>query len=168
VGAHDGETHAAGAVRIGELVLLDDQDRRLWDTAQIDAGRVALDRALALRGRGPYVLQAAIASLHLDEPRDWLEIAALYRELVRLTRSPIVELNYAIAIAESDGPEAALALVERLDLQSFQYFHSTRGELLRRLGRREDARAAFERALDLAHTESERRFLVRRVDELSR
>jgi RNA polymerase sigma-70 factor (ECF subfamily) len=151
-----------------EVVLLEDQDRRLWDAAEIDAGRAALDRALALRGRGPYVLQAAIASLHFDDPRDWSEIAALYRELARTTRSPIVELNYAIAIAETEGAEAALELVDRLDLHSFQYFHSTRGELLRRLGRHVDARAEFERALALARNQPERRFLARRVDELSR
>ena len=90
----------------GELVLLADQDRSLWDPAQIADGRAALDRALALRGRGPYVLQAAIASLHADEPRDWPQIAALYGELARLTGSPVVELNRAVAVAEAEGPEA--------------------------------------------------------------
>ena len=96
----------------GELVLLADQDRSLWDTAQIADGRAMLDRGLALRGRGPYVVQAAIASLHADEPRDWPQIAALYGELARLTGSPVVELNRAIAVAEEQGPEAGLAIVD--------------------------------------------------------
>ena len=102
---HDARREAR--VRDGELVLLEDQDRALWDAAQIAAGRAALDRALALRGRGPYVMQAAIASLHADEPRDWPQIAALYAELARLTDSPVVELSRAVAVAEADGPEAA-------------------------------------------------------------
>jgi RNA polymerase sigma-70 factor (ECF subfamily) len=150
----------------GELVLLDDQDRSLWNADQIAAGRAALGRALALQGRGPYVIQAAIASLHADEPRDWREIAALYRELLRLTGSPVVELNHAIAVAETEGAHAALAIVDRLDLDSFQYLHSTRGELLRRLGRADEARAAYERALELAKAEPERRFLERRLAEV--
>src|SRR5215204_5252794 len=95
---------------------------------------LALDRSLALRGAGPYVVQAAIASLHLDEPHDWPQIAALYGELARLTGSPIVELNRAIAVAEAQGAAAGLALVDRVGLDSYQYFHSTRADLLRRLG----------------------------------
>jgi RNA polymerase sigma-70 factor (ECF subfamily) len=150
----------------GELVLLTDQDRSLWDREKIARGRDALDRALALRGRGTYVLQAAIASLHMDEPRDWQEIAGLYAELVRLTRSPVVELNRAIAVAEVEGPEAGLALVDRLDLEGYQYFHSTRADLLRRLGRADEARTEYERALDLAHSEPERRFLERRLADV--
>jgi RNA polymerase sigma-70 factor (ECF subfamily) len=132
-----------------DLVLLADQDRSLWDTAQIAAGRAALDRAFALRGRGPYVVQAAIASLHAEEPRDWPQIAALYGELARLTDSPVVKLNQAAAIAETDGPEAALAMVDRLPLDDYRYLHSTRGELLRRLGRAKEARDAYRRALSL-------------------
>jgi RNA polymerase sigma-70 factor (ECF subfamily) len=151
----------------GDLVLLEDQDRSLWDTSQIARGRAVLERALALQGRGPYVIQAAIASLHADEQRDWQEIEALYRELVRLTGSPVVELNHAITVAETEGPEAALAIVDRLDLGDFQYLHSTRAELLRRLGRRDEARAAYERALEVAHADVERRFLERRIAELS-
>jgi RNA polymerase sigma-70 factor (ECF subfamily) len=150
----------------GELVLLADQDRSRWDAAQIARGRRELERALALRGRGQYVIQAAIASLHMQEPRDWAQIAALYGELVRLTGSAVVELNRAIAVAEADGGEAALALVDRLDLDGYQYFHSTRGDLLRRLGRRDEARTEYERALELAHTEPERRFLRRRIAEV--
>ena len=149
-----------------ELVLLADQDRSLWDREQIAAGRAALDRALALRGRGPYVVQAAIASLQADEEVDWPEIAALYRELARITRSPVVELNRAVAVAETQGPEAALEIVDRLDLEGYRYHHSTRAELLRRLGRADEARGAYRRALELARTTPERRFLERRLEEL--
>jgi RNA polymerase sigma-70 factor, ECF subfamily len=150
----------------GELVLLADQDRSRWNAAQIARGRQALDRAFALRGRGPYVIQAAIASLHTEEPLDWAQIAALYEELVRLTGSAVVELNRAIAVAETDGGEAGLALVDRLDLDGYQYLHATRADLLRRLGRRDEARAEYERALELARTEPERRFLQRRIAEV--
>jgi RNA polymerase sigma-70 factor, ECF subfamily len=151
----------------GELVLLSDQDRSRWNAAQIAEGRMLLDRALALQGRGPYVIQAAIASLHMDEPQDWDQIAALYRELGRLTGSPVVELNRAVAVAEANGPTAGLALVERLDLDGYQYFHSTRAALLRRLGRVAEAREAYERALQLARTDPERRFLERRLAEVT-
>ncbi|MFL5896256.1 MAG: RNA polymerase sigma factor [Thermoleophilaceae bacterium] len=150
----------------GELVLLADQDRSLWDADAIRAGRTALDRALALRGRGQYVIQAAIASLHADEPRDWREIAALYGELARLTQSAVVELNRAVAVGEADGPEAGLALADALDLGGYQYFHSTRADFLRRLGRYDEARAEYERALDLARDEPERSFLERRVAQV--
>ena len=152
--------------RDGDLVLLADQDRSIWDTTQIVAGRASLDRALALRGRGPYVVQAAIASLHADEPRDWPQIAALYGELGRLTDSAVVELNRAVAIAEVEGPEAALAIVDRLELDEYRYLHSTRGELLRRLDRTTEAGEAYRRALALTHDDAERRFLGRRVAEL--
>jgi RNA polymerase sigma-70 factor (ECF subfamily) len=150
----------------GDLVLLADQDRSLWDPAQIADGRAALDRAFALHGRGPYVVQAAIASLHADEPRDWPQIAALYGELSRLTGSPVVELSRAVAVAESEGPEAGLGIVDRLDLDDYHYLHSTRGELLRRLGRTEAARDAYRRALALVHDDAERRLLERRLAEL--
>jgi RNA polymerase sigma-70 factor, ECF subfamily len=151
----------------GELVLLPDQDRSLWDETEIARGRELLDRAIARGGRGSYVIQAAIASLHIEEPRDWPQIAALYSELGRLTGSPVVEMNRAIAVAEAEGPEAGLEVLEGLDLDGYQYFHSTRADLLRRLGRAGEARAAFERALELAHTEPERRFLERRIRELA-
>jgi len=160
------DARRAARTRGGELVLLADQDRTLWDTAQIAAGRLALDRALALHGRGPYVLQAAIASLHADEPRDWEEIAALYGELARRTGSPVVELTRAVAVAESEGPEAGLAIADTLDLGDYRYLHATRGELLRRLGRTGDARAAYERALALTQDDAERRLLGRRLAEL--
>jgi RNA polymerase sigma-70 factor (ECF subfamily) len=151
----------------GELVLLSEQDRSLWDREEIDAGRAALDRALALRGQGVYVLQAAIASLHAAGERDWPQIAALYGELARRTASPVVELNRAVAVAEAEGPEAGLALLEDIDLESYRYLHATRADLLRRLGRTDEARAAYVRALELAHTEPERRFLERRLAELA-
>jgi RNA polymerase sigma-70 factor, ECF subfamily len=148
------------------VVLLADQDRTLWDEDQIAKGRAAIDTALALGGRGPYVLQAAIAALHVDEPPDWPQIAALYGELGRLTGSPVVELNRAVAIAEAGEVEAALDLVERLGLERYHYLHATRAELLRRLDRTDDARAAYDRALGLVHSEAERRFLERRLAEL--
>ena len=151
----------------GELVLLADQDRARWDATKIARGRKALGTAFALRGRGPYVIHAAIASLHTEEPRDWPQIAALYGELARLTDSAVVELNRAIAVAEMDGAEAGLALVDRLELDGYQYFHSTRADFLRRLGRAGEARTEYERALELARAEPERRFLQRRVAEVS-
>ena len=149
-----------------ELVLLEDQDRSLWDAQQIGAGRTALERALALRGRGPYVLQAAIASLQTEERIDWNEVAALYGQLAQITHSPVVELNRAVAVAQAGATEQALEIVDGLDLDDYQYLHSTRGELLRRLGRTVEARAAYERALKLASSEPERRFLARRIAEL--
>jgi RNA polymerase sigma-70 factor (ECF subfamily) len=150
----------------GAVVLLRDQDRSLWDAGQIAEGRVVLDRALALGGRGPYLLQASLAALHLEEPPDWPHIATLYGELARQTGSPVVELNQAVAIAEAGDVEAALALAERLELDRYHYLHATRAELLRRLDRLDDARAAYDRALELVHSDAERRFLQRRRDEL--
>jgi RNA polymerase sigma-70 factor (ECF subfamily) len=157
----------------GEIVLLEDQDRARWDAAQIAAGRAALDRALALRGAGPYVVQAAIAALHAgDEPRDWPQIAALYGELARLTGSPVVELNRAVAVAEAEGAAAGLAIVDRLDpgtgpgLGDYRYLHATRAELLRRLGRAAEAREAYARALELADNAAERRLLERRLAQV--
>ena len=154
--------------RDGELVLLDDQDRALWDTAQIADGRAVLDRALALHGRGAYVVQAAIASLHADEPRDWPQIAALYGELARLTGSPVVELSRAVAVAETRAPRPGCDIVDRLDLDDYRYLHATRGELLRRLGRDDEAREAYRRALTLVHDDAERRLLERRLAEVGR
>src|SRR5262249_13345550 len=149
--------------REGELVLLADQDSSLWDRAQIDDGRVVLERALALGGRGPYVLQAVIASLHADEPRDWARIAELYGELSHVTGSPVVELSRAVAVAEAEGAAAGLEIVDGVALDDFHYFHATRGELLRRLGRDSEAHAAYERALALAHDHAERRSIERRL-----
>jgi RNA polymerase sigma-70 factor (ECF subfamily) len=148
------------------VVLLADQDRSLWDLDQIAVGRAALDQALALGGRGPYVLQAAIASLHVEDPPDWPQIAALYARLAEITRSPIVELNHAAALGEAGEVEQALAIVERLELDRYHYLHATRAELLRRLDRVDDARTAYHRALELVHSDAERRFLRRRLAEL--
>jgi RNA polymerase sigma-70 factor (ECF subfamily) len=152
--------------RDGDIVLLADQDRALWNAAQIASGRAVLERALALRGPGPYVVQAAIASLHTEQPRDWPQIAALYAELVHLTGSAVVELNRAVAVAEHEGPEAGLEIVERLELDDYLYLHSTRADLLRRLERTQEARDAYRRALELVHDDADRRLLERRLAEL--
>jgi RNA polymerase sigma-70 factor, ECF subfamily len=151
----------------GDVVLLSDQDRSLWDADQMAEGRRALDRAMALGGRGPYVLQAALASLHAEETQDWDEIAALYGELARATGSEVVELNRAVAIAEAGDPDTALRIVERLDLDRYHYLHAARADLLRRLDRAEDARGAYARALELVHSDAERRLLERRIAELA-
>jgi RNA polymerase sigma-70 factor (ECF subfamily) len=150
----------------GVIVLLRDQDRSRWDAAQIETGRAALDRALALGGRGPYALQAAIASLHAEDPQDWPQLAALYGELARRTGSAVVRLNEAAALAEAGDIHRALAMVEELDLDRYHYLHATRAELLRRVDRVADARAAYERALELVHADAERRFLEQRLAEL--
>jgi RNA polymerase sigma-70 factor, ECF subfamily len=149
-----------------DLVLLGDQDQSLWDHEQIAAGRAMLDRAFAMGGRGAYVIQAAIASLQATAEIDWPQVAELYQRLAELTGSPVVELNRAVAVAQAGDPAAALRAVERLDLDGYQYFHSTRGELLRRLGRDDEARAAYRRALELATSSPEQRFLARRLEEL--
>jgi RNA polymerase sigma-70 factor, ECF subfamily len=159
------ESRREARLRDGELVLLEDQDRSMWDEAQIEDGRAELERAAALQAGGQYTLQAAIAERHTEELRDWRRIAMLYGELARLTRSPVVELNRAVAVAEADGPAAGLSIIEPLGLDDYLYFHAARADLLRRLGRREEARAAYERALALAHAEAERRFLQRRLGE---
>jgi len=150
----------------GELVLLADQHRARWDPAAIERGRAVLDRALALRGRGPYVVQAAIAALHAQEPRDWPQIAALYAELSALTGSAVVELSRAVAVAEADGPAAGLAIADAVDLPDYRFLHATRGELLGRLGRVAEAGEAYRRALALTDDAAERRLLQRRVAAL--
>jgi RNA polymerase sigma-70 factor (ECF subfamily) len=152
----------------GELVLLRDQDRTLWDADRIEAGRRSLARAVALGGRGPYALQAAIGSLHVEDPVDWTRVASLYGELAEVTGSEVVELNRAAALAEAGDTEAALVLADRLDLDRYHYLHATRAELLRRLGRHGEARDAYDRALELVHSDAERRFLEQRRAELSR
>jgi RNA polymerase sigma-70 factor (ECF subfamily) len=162
---HDARRDAR--VRDGEQVPLEEQDRRRWDEAKINAGRRSLDRAIALRGRGPYVLQAAIASLHLADPVDWPQIVGLYDELARRTGSEVVELNRAIAVAHVEGAERGLELIDGLALDGYRYLHSTRGELLRRSGRLDEAREAYGRALTLAQSEPERRLLRRRLEQLT-
>ena len=150
--------------REGELVLLAAQDRSLWDGDEIEQGRRALERALPLRRPGPYQLQAAIAALHFEEPADWAQIALLYGRLADLSPSPVVELNRAVAVAMADGPEPGLEIVDGLTgLERYHLWHSTRAELLNRLGRTEEAAASYSRALQLAPSEAERTFLESRV-----
>ena len=160
---HDARRDAR--MRDGEVVLLDDQDRALWNDHQIGEGRALLQRAIARGEAGPYAVQAAIADLHLQEPRDWGQIAALYRTLSSQTGSPVVELNRAVAVAELEGPEAGLAILDGLPLGHYRYFHSARAELLQRAGRADEARQAYRRALELAQTDAERRSLN---DQLTR
>ena len=151
----------------GELVLLDDQDRSLWDSERIDEGRRELDRALRLGKPGPYQLQAAIASLHLEPETDWPQIAALYGRLACFSPSPVVELNRAVAVAMADGPEEGLALIDRIDgLEHYRHLHSARADLLRRLERGDEAAEAYNRALELASQPAERAFLERRLAEV--
>jgi len=160
------EARRAARAPAGELVRLEDQDRSLWDWSAIREGRDLVDRAVTRRTRGPYVVQAAIAVLQTEEPIDWPQVVALYDELVELTGSPVVELNRAAAVAATGATERALAMADGLDLDGYQYLHSTRAELLSRLGRQDEAAASFRRALELARAEHERRFLQRRIDEL--
>jgi RNA polymerase sigma-70 factor (ECF subfamily) len=151
----------------GELVLLEDQDRRLWDTAEIEQGRAALDRALALRLPGPYQLQAAIASLYAEEEIDWAQIALLYGRLLELAPSPVVALNRAVAVALAVSPDEGLRLVDAIDgLDDYYLLHATRADLLRRLARAAEAAAAYERAIALAPSDVERTFLRGRLTAL--
>jgi len=171
---HDSR-RAARTSPTGELVLLDDQDRSLWNRDQIAEGTGLVERALSSRRIGPYTLQAAIAAAHAQATRpaatDWARIVGLYDVLVQADPSPVVELNRAVAVAMRDGPEAGLALIEAIlargDLVNYHLAHAARADLCRRLGRTADARASYERALSLAQQEPERRFLTRRLSELS-
>jgi RNA polymerase sigma-70 factor (ECF subfamily) len=156
----------------GELVLLEDQDRTRWDRHKIDEGGRVLERALSLRRPGSYQLQAAIAALHAEATTpaatDWTQIAALYGELARIERSPIVELNRAVAVAMAEGPAHGLDLVERIPgLDHYHLLHATRADLLRRLGRSREAASAYAQALELATNPAERGFLERRLAELA-
>jgi RNA polymerase sigma-70 factor (ECF subfamily) len=164
--------HARSPARFqgDELVLLDDQDRSLWDQHQIEAGRELLARGLALYGSGTggsYLIQAAIAELHLQEPRDWAKISFLYARLEQLSGSPVVTMNRAIAVGELEGPEVGLALLDGLELGDYRYYHSTRADFLRRLGRDREARAAYTRALELTQPGPEQRFLQMRLAGLA-
>jgi len=158
----------------GDLVLLEDQDRSRWDRAEIDEGQALLDRALRIRRAGPYQVQAAIAALHdtatTASATDWREIAALYGRLAELAPSPVIELNRAVAIAMAEGPAAGLGILDTLDgderLAGYAYFHAARADLLRRLGRRPEAAAAYQAALALTSNQVERAFLARRIHEL--
>jgi RNA polymerase sigma-70 factor (ECF subfamily) len=151
----------------GQLVLLEDQDRALWDGDEIAQGRAALERALALRVPGPYQLQAAIAALHSDDETDWPQIALLYSRLLEFTPSPVVELNRAVAVAMAHGPEAGLALADTIaGLDDYYLLHATRADLLRRLERPGEAAEAYARAVVLAPSEPEREFLRSRLAAL--
>jgi RNA polymerase sigma-70 factor, ECF subfamily len=172
---HDSR-RAARATPTGELILLEDQDRGLWNREQIAEGSRLVEQALSARqGVGPYALQAAIAAVHAGAPiaaaTDWAEIVGLYDLLLRADPSPVVELNRAVAVAMRDGPSAGLTLVdailERGDLKEYRLAHAARAEFARRLGRTVEARASFERALKLTKQEPERRFLEKRIAELS-
>jgi RNA polymerase sigma-70 factor (ECF subfamily) len=165
---------AARTSPTGELVLLGDQDRSLWNREQIAQGAALVQRALASRRFGPYTLQAAIAAVHAEAPSaaatDWGQIVGLYDVLARVDPSPVVELNRAAAVAMRDGPAAGLALIDAIlargDLADYHLAHSARADLCRRMGRSAEARAAYQRALDLTRQEPERRFLERRLGEL--
>jgi RNA polymerase sigma-70 factor (ECF subfamily) len=158
----------------GELILLEHQDRSLWNREQIAEGKALVERALASPPVGPYTLQAAIAAVHAEAPTvaatDWGRIVQFYDLLARAARSPVVELNRAVAVAMRDGPDAGLALIDdilaRGDLHDYHLIHAARADLCRRLGRTAEARISYQKALDLARQEPERRFLERRLAEL--
>jgi RNA polymerase sigma-70 factor (ECF subfamily) len=167
------ESRAPARTAEGEIVLLRDQDRTRWDRAMIDEGQ-AIVRACIRRGRpGPYQLQAAIQAVHCDadsfEVTDWPQIAALYDHLFSVMPTPVVALNRAIAIAEVEGPAAALTTLDAIapDLDSYHLLHAARATMLRRMGRRDAALAAFERAAHLAATKPDRRFLAQQIEELA-
>jgi RNA polymerase sigma-70 factor (ECF subfamily) len=159
----------------GELILLADQDRSLWNREQITEGSALVERALAARRSGPYAIQSAIAAVHANAPSaeatDWSEIVGLYDVLLRVDPSPVIELNRAVAVAMRDGPSAGLALIDAIlargDLQDYRLAHAARADMYRRLDRTEQARDAYTRALALTRQEPERRFLERRLAELS-
>ncbi|HSF22033.1 MAG TPA: DUF6596 domain-containing protein, partial [Burkholderiales bacterium] len=158
----------------GDLVLLEDQDRSLWDRDMIAEGTALVERALASRRFGPYTLQAAISAVHAGAPNaaatDWAQIVTLYDVLARVEPSPVVELNRAVAIAMRDGPRIGLELIEAIlargELADYRLAHAARADLCRRLGKTAEARASYERALALTRQEPERRFLERRLAEL--
>jgi RNA polymerase sigma-70 factor (ECF subfamily) len=159
----------------GELILLDDQDRSLWDRNQIAEGTRLVEAALGSRSAGPYAIQAAIAAVHAGAATaaatDWAEIVGLYDVLARADPSPVIELNRAVAVAMRDGPAAGLALIDAIldrgDLLDYRPAHAARAELCRRLGKNAEARASYKRALALVRQEPERRFLERRLGELA-
>ena len=152
------------------LVPLDEQDRTLWDAAMIDEGHRLVRACLALNRPGPYQVQAAINAVHTDaldaSMTDWSQVLALFDQLMALAPSPVVALNRAVAVAEVDGPEVALALVDQLDLAGYHAWHATRADLLRRLRRYDEARVAYDQAIELAGNEAERAFLRGRRDGL--
>ena len=164
------DSRSRARVHEGKLVPLDEQDRTLWDAAMIDEGHRLVRGCLALNRPGPYQLQAAINAVHTDaldaSMTDWSQVLTLFDQLLALSPSPIVALNRAVAVAEVDGPDVALSLVEPLALASYQPWHATRADLLRRLGRDDEAREAYDRAIELAGSEPQRAFLTGRRDAL--
>ena len=158
----------------GDLVLLEEQNRSLWDRARVAEGCALVERALSSRRFGPYTIQAAIAAVHAEAATaaatDWAQIVGLYDVLLRVEASPVVELNRAAAVAMRDGPARGMALVDALlargELAEYQHAHAARADMCRRLGRTDEARASYERALALARQEPERRYLARRLTEL--
>lgn len=168
--------HARADARLdtdGAIVLLEDQDRRLWNRSLIDEGRALLDKAIRHRSRGPYQIQAAIAALHSGAERyrdtDWRQIDLLYAALEQLQPSPVIRLNRAVAVSKVQGPDAGLAMVEPLgrELGNYFYFFGVKGALLEQLGRHEDARVAFDRAIALAHTPAEAAHIRKHLDRLA-
>jgi len=172
---HDSR-RAARSSPEGDVILLEDQDRSLWNRQQIAEGTRLVEQALSSGGAGPYAIQAAISAMHASartaDETDWDEIVGLYGVLMGMAPSPVVELNRAVAVAMRDGPEAGLAIIDRIlargELREYRLAHAARAELCRRLGRTSDARASFERALKLTKQEPERRFIERRLAELPR
>ena len=165
-----GDSRREARLRDGEIVLLADQDRSLWDRGRIAAGQATLERARALAGpagAGPYVLQGEIALAHCGQSSDWARVLALYGQLLELTDSPVVRLNAAVARAELEGPQAGLEAIEPLRLEGYRHLHSVRADLLRRLGRTGEAAGEYRQALELVRSEPERRFLQRRLAELT-
>jgi RNA polymerase sigma-70 factor (ECF subfamily) len=170
---HDSR-RAARTSASGELILLDDQDRSLWNRDQIVEGLALVERSLAARQIGPYTIQAAIAAVHANAldaaATDWTQIVALYDLLVQAEPSPVIELNRAVAVAMRDGPAAGLALIDTIlqsgNLSDYHLAHAARADLCRRLGQIAEARASYEKALNLTEQEPERRFLERRLAEL--
>ena len=164
------DSRARARVHDGMLVPLDEQDRTLWDAAMIDEGHRLVRACLALNRPGPYQVQAAINAVHTDaidaSMTDWSQVVALFDQLLAMSPTPVVALNRAVAVAEVDGPEVALALVEPLGLTSYHAWHATRADLLRRLGRYDEAREAYDRAIELAGSDAEKSFLTGRRDNL--
>jgi RNA polymerase sigma-70 factor (ECF subfamily) len=158
---------AARLTTEGDVVLLEDQDRALWNVEEIAKGMTLLDRALRFGTPGPYVLHAVIAALHVQDPVDWTRIAALYAELLTVAPTPVIELNHAVAVAMTDGPEAGLKLIDGITgLDDYHLLHSARADLLRRLNRRDEAIAAYRLAHELAVSPADRRFLAGRLRSL--
>ena len=164
---HDARREARVAAD-GEIVLLEDQDRSRWNRTRIEEGTRVLERARSLSHPGSYQLQAAIAALHLEDETDWPQIAVLYEELLRLQASPVVALNRAVAVAMTAGPEAGLALIDRIDLPEYHLLHAARADLLRRLGRPDEAAEAYRAALALPMNDGERSFLQARLAGVAR